>query len=77
MPFYSITVQETKPVSKLRRRMAIEAINREKAKDLINEKCFSIGFTPDETTLKEITKKEYDKIINILVGKLRNKSKLH
>jgi hypothetical protein len=69
MPFYSITVQETKPDSKLRRRMAIEASDREKAKNLIYEKCLPIGFTPDETTLKEITRKEYGKIISALVGK--------
>ena len=69
MPFYSITIQETKPGSKLRRRMAIEANSREKAKDLLTEKCFPIGFTPDNATLKEISRKEYEKIINTLVGK--------
>ncbi|OQP65545.1 hypothetical protein A3860_17935 [Niastella vici] len=70
MPFYSITVQETKAGSRLRRRMAIEASDREKAKSLICEKCIPIGFTPDETTLKEISRKEYKKIISSLVGKL-------
>jgi hypothetical protein len=69
MSFYSITVQEAKPGSKLRRRMAIEAGNREQAISLLNEKCSQIGFAADKTTLKEISRKEYEKIINTLVGK--------
>lgn len=69
MAFYSVTVQERKAGSKLRRRMAIEASDREKAKSLICEKCLPIGFTPDEATLKEISRKGYEKIISSLVGK--------
>jgi|SRR4051812_11295097 hypothetical protein len=71
LPFYSVTVQETKPGSKLRRRMAVEASDREKAKEFLSEKCIPIGFVPNETTLKEITRKEYEKTISTLVGKFR------
>lgn len=69
MPNYSITVRDNKPGSKHRRKMVIEAANREQAKIVFNEKCKHIGFVPDLTTLKEITRNEYEKIIATLLGK--------
>ena len=69
MPYFSATVLEKKPGSKRRRKMAVEATNREQAKILFHEKCVSVQFTPDFTTLKEISRKQYEKIIATLVGK--------
>ena len=69
MPNYSIIVRDAKPGSKHRRKMAIEAVNREQAKITFTEKCSPIGFVPDASTLKEITGHEYEKIITTLVGK--------
>lgn len=69
MPYYSITVREAKPGSKLRRKMAIEAASRQQAKIIFHEKCDPAGFAPDFTALKEITRKEYEQIIATLLGK--------
>lgn len=71
MPYYSIIVSENKSGSKRRRRMAIEATDREQAKKLFHDKCNPIGFAPDITSLKEITLKEYQNIIRTLVGKTK------
>ena len=69
MPYFSITVREKKPGSKLRRKMTIEAPAREQAKNMFQDKCLQIDFTPDLTTLKEITQVEHERIIATLVGK--------
>jgi hypothetical protein len=69
MPYYSATVRDKKPGSKHRRKMTIEATNREQAKIVFNEKCTAIGFMADLATLKEITRKEYEKKISTLLGK--------
>jgi len=47
MPYYSITIREKKTGSKHRRKIAIEAANREQAKKLFHEKCNAIDFVPD------------------------------
>lgn len=71
MPYYSITVRDAKPGSKHRRKMAIEASNREQAKIVFTDKCNPIGFVPDIATLKEISRKDYEKIITAFVGKAK------
>lgn len=49
--------------------MAIEAATREQAKLVFHQKCTAIDFAPDLTTLREITPKEYEKIIATLMGR--------
>jgi hypothetical protein len=72
MPYYATTVREKKPGSKHRRKMAIEAPSREQAKFAFHQKCTAIDFAPDLTTLREITPREYEKIIGTLVGRRSN-----
>ena len=69
MPWYSVIVKENKTGSKLRRKMAVEAADRDQAKKLFYDKCNPIGFAPEISTLKEITLKEYQQIIRTLLGK--------
>lgn len=72
MPYFVVTVREKKQGSKRRRKMALEAAGREYAKTAFSDKCRGIDFEPDFTTLREITRKEYDGIIATLIGMKRN-----
>ena len=71
MPWYSIIVKENRTGSKLRRKMAVEATDRDQAKKLFYDTCSPIGFAPEISTLKAITWKEYQHIIMTLVGKTK------
>lgn len=69
MSYFVVTVREKKQESKRRRKIALEASTRENAKTAFSDKCRSIDFEPDFTTLREITRKEHDRIIATLLGK--------
>jgi len=69
MPYFVVTVREKKQESKRRRKIVLEAAGRENAKIAFGDKCRNIDFEPDFTTLREITRKEYDEIIATFLGK--------
>jgi hypothetical protein len=68
MPYYVCIVHEKKKDSKRRRKMTVEAGDRERAKFAFNDKCREIDFEPDFMTLREIARKEHDKIVAGLFG---------
>lgn len=69
MSYFVVTVREKKQESKRKRKITLEASTRENAKTAFSDKCRSIDFEPDFTTLREITRKEHDRIIATFLGK--------
>ncbi|MFC0772117.1 hypothetical protein [Terrimonas alba] len=69
MPYFVVTAMDKKNGAKRRRKITLEATGRDSAKIAFMEKCRNVDFEPDLTTLREITRKEYDAIIATLLGK--------
>ena len=69
MLYYAATIRENKPGSRHRRKIAIEATNRDQAKTALMDKCSGIGYVADLATLKPVTRKEFEKIMNSLLRK--------
>ena len=69
MSYHSIIVLEERNGARRRRKMAVECHNREHARLAIHELCRGTGFTPDFTTLDEVNRKKYERIITTFFGR--------
>jgi hypothetical protein len=69
MPYYIVTVKESKAGARRRRKLVVNCHSKPEAMISIRELCKGTGFTPDYSTVGEITSYRYYKIVGMLLGR--------
>lgn len=69
MPYFMITVKETKPGARRRRKLVVASDSQARALITIQDMCRETGFAPDYSTINEITTARYSKMVGTLLGR--------
>ena len=69
MPYFMITVKETRAGAKRRRKLVVASDSKTRALIVIQDMCRETGFAPDYSTLHEITNARYSKMVGTLLGR--------
>lgn len=72
MPYFIITVQETKAGARRRRKLVVTSRTKPEAMISFQDMCRGTGFLPDYRSVNEITPLRYSKIVATLLGRKMN-----
>jgi hypothetical protein len=70
MPYFMVTVKESKAGARRRRKLVIASKTKPEAMISIQDMCRGTGFIPDYSTVGEITPRRYNKIVGTLLGRM-------
>ena len=69
MAYFIVTVKESKPGARRRRKLVVTSRTKPEAMSCILDMCSGTGFMPDYATVGEITLQRYLKVIEVLLGR--------
>jgi hypothetical protein len=69
MAYFIVTVRESKPGARRRRKLVVASKTKPEAMISIQDMCSGTGFIPDYTTVGEISSHRYLKVIGTLLGR--------
>ncbi|WP_207510192.1 hypothetical protein [Longitalea luteola] len=69
MPYFIITVKESKAGARRRRKLVVASKTKPEAMICFQDMCRGTGFLPDYTSLNEISPLRYSKIVGTLLGR--------
>ncbi|WP_205514500.1 hypothetical protein [Longitalea arenae] len=69
MPYFIITVKESKAGARRRRKLVVASKTKPEAMISFQEMCRGTGFVPDHKSVNEITPLRYYKIVSRLLGR--------
>jgi hypothetical protein len=69
MPYYIVTVKESKAGARRRRKLVVSCKTKPEAMISIQNMCRETGFIPDYSTVEEITLFRYFKVMGTLLGR--------
>ncbi|THU40758.1 hypothetical protein FAM09_01190 [Niastella caeni] len=69
MPYFMVTVKESKAGARRRRKLVVACNSKPEAMISIQDLCRGTGFIPDYKTVGEITSYRYFRIVGTLLGR--------
>jgi hypothetical protein len=72
MPYFIITVKESKAGARRRRKLVVASKTKPEAMISFQDMCRGTGFLPDYNSVNEITPHRYSKIVGTLLGRRIN-----